>query len=301
MAKAKRSFLKSIKKFSTGQTITLSLLTIVAGLIVGVVYGASQSDDCIMGQVYSNIDGVITEVNQSGDCDGGSSSGGSDSTGSSGGGSGGSTQPASPTGRITCRALTDTKIRWSASWANATDQVLMTRGSATVHRFRGANGATTSPGKTWDETGLTARTEYKGVLKNGSTRLGAATCKTKAAVVVDEPDDPISALPRDEDGNINDTFCTGNLCTTTRKETSVKRTTVSRQSGSTVVATVCSGEECSTHTTVSADPEVVIKQETECSDDNCVYKVYEETPPTGVRGFFVNLYLKVNRFFKNLI
>lgn len=311
MAKAKKSFLgiKAFKKFSKLQTLTLAALTIFAGLVVGVVYGASQSDDCIIGQVYTWIDGVETEINQYGSCDGSDGSSDSDSDSDSdndsdgSGGSGGS-QPAQPSGRITCKTLSDSKIRWSAVWRNANAKVEEYRGSTAIHRFRGVNGPVTGSA-TWTETGLSAKTAYKGVLKNGSTRLAGTQCNTKAAPVVpeEEHDDPIADMPRDEDDNVRDTFCNGNLCTTSRKTTGTRGTSATTSSdGSKVTATVCNSESaCSTYTTVSDDPDVKIAQSTECTEGTCTYKVYEDTPPTGVRGFFIRLYLKVNGFFKNLL
>lgn len=296
---AKKSKFLSKGKFGSPKILLIAGLAVVAGLVAAYAYGASAtSDDCVVGSGGSCQTDDVKVVCTNGVC---TTTTGDSSDSSDDGDTGGST----PTvrGSLSCTALSATSIRWSASWKNASSAVTLTRSGSTIKRFRGANGPVSSS-STWTETGLSADQGYNARLQHGTTRLDSESCTTdEAENSGDNGDTTGSTSPDVVDGQV--IYCHNNICTSYAKGTAAPKagssgTTVkSSPPGASVSTTVCNDSDCQTYSSQSDDG-ATVGQRVKCVEGDCKYEAFEVKPATGVRGFFIKLYIKVNGFFKGL-
>ncbi len=320
---AKRSSLKGLRKFGKFRVLLVAAGLVVAGLAVAFIYagttcttsngsttctttqtGSSSSGDCINGQVTSTS-GTNSTSNSS--CSTQNVSGGNTNTcfNDNCSTSGGTTtntvsnqQPAS--GGLACSVLSASSIRWRASWQDAPGIVVLAYNGNSVHRFKGA-GPPATGSETWEETGLKSATAYRGELRhnyNGaSTIISTRSCRTPG-----EPSSTTKSTSTNNNSSTSSTapgsvsgqvvVCNNNLCTTY----SSGGTTGSTKS--TVTTQVCQNGICKTYTSESSSGGV--GQSLTCVNGNCSYEAHEAVPVSGVKGFFVNLYLSLNGFFSHL-
>lgn len=300
---AKKSKFLSKGKFGSPKILLIAGLAVVAGLVAAYAYGASAtSDDCVVsGSGGSCQTDDVKVVCTNGVCTTTTSNSDNESTG-------GDTSGSTPTvrGSLSCTALSATSIRWSASWKNASSAVILTRNGTTIKRFRSASGPVSSS-STWTETGLTADQGYNARLQHGTTRLDTESCTTNEAPSTGGTSGGTnsgttgSTSPDVVDGQV--IYCHNNICTSyaqgTKATGSTGTSVKSSPQGSSVTTTVCNDADCQTYSSQSDDGSTV-GQRVKCVDGDCKYEAFEVKPATGVRGFFINLYVKVNGFFKGL-
>ena len=304
---AKHYNLKGLRKFGKFRVLLVAVGLVVAGLAVAFIYadttcttsngsttctttqtGSSNSGDCsVTGSNQScstqDVSGGNTNTCFNDNC---STSTGTKTTTNT------TAQPAS--GGLACTVLSTDTIRWKASWQDAPGVVVLAHNANNAHRFKGT-GAPATGTATWDESGLNPATAYRGELRhnyNGaSTIISTRTCRTSGEPTNNNKTTTNSSSSSNSvNGQV--VVCNNNLCTTY----SSGGTTSS--SNSTVTTQVCQNGVCKTYTSQSSSSGV--GQSLTCVNGNCQYEAHDAVPTSGVKGFFVNLYLSIHGLLSHL-